>query len=1001
MNAKRVLPCILLCATALAGAAEPDRAARDVMELSGAKAGLCVQLDCSDGRLLAAVAGTGRFLAHGLSADPQAAAATRKSLADAGMAGVACVETMPPARLPYADNLVNLLVAEDLPGLLAKGLKPAEILRVLCPGGTACLGVSAEARRQVEGQMVQAGVEDVRFEQKSRLWLLVTKPRPSEMDDWTHPRHGPDGNPVSHDLLIDRPNRIRWIMGQQWGRQRPADVPGSGSAIGMRSAGGRNYYVMGKGGPFSKSGSELVARDAFNGVMLWTLQVPGLDPRFVLASDTEVYLLREGELAALDGATGGPVRTYGKPDRCASLVLADGLLLCADAKALRAFEARTGKEKWSSPAGAGRAVVVAGGRAFCGGSSGPACLDLATGELKWQARGGQVAFAFRDKLLLCSSTKGANVNYGLQYTALAAEDGSPAWSHVCDRPEGRYPEVYFAGGLVWVQGYDDRAARKNDGFHNPKGGVSYKWEGLDPDTGKVARSFLAPVMLSFACHPRFVTDRFQIGIRPLYFTDWKEGSITRFEATRGACQSGFGLGNGMFYGLYTDSPMCNCVRPAISGVTAFDSDGKTIDGAVAVDDTGRLETGPAEAPKQAPAGGAGDWPTYRHDGRRSAAGAGPGPGALEVVWSRKLLAAGDGAAAQGASAGTVLRHDWLLNVASGDPLSQPVVADGKVFVALTHAGQVVAMNEKTGQVLWRFLAPGRLDAPPTIHRGLCLVGCHDGWVYALRADDGRRVWRFRAAPAQRRIVAYGQVESAWPVVGGVLVVGEAACVVVGRTTEADGGLYVHAVDAATGKSLWAGRRVKPDDGPVGAWNLRGHKDTYYGPADVLCSDGKSVAIAGHIRGRFDAATGRDVDDWSFGVHFGWMRSQYASQNQSTQHPPISYLPGRTLRPLRIDDKQAKTRTHYVAASGGRGWKVPLPEGAQIEALALAGEAALAALSVPAPEPGGEVWLLSAADGVKAATRKLPAPPVLDGLAAANGKAFLALMDGTVMCLGGK
>ena len=47
-------------------------------------------------------------------------------------------------------------------------------------------------------------------------------------------------------------------------------------------------------------------------------------------------------------------------------------------------------------------------------------------------------------------------------------------------------------------------------------------------------------------------------------------------------------------------------------------------------------------------------------------------------------------------------------------------------------------------------------------------------------------------------------------VGGVLVLADTAYVVAGRTTEADGGLYVHALEPKTGKLLWSGRRVKPD-----------------------------------------------------------------------------------------------------------------------------------------------------------------------------------------------
>jgi hypothetical protein len=54
-----------------------------------------------------------------------------------------------------------------------------------------------------------------------------------------------------------------------------------------------------------------------------------------------------------------------------------------------------------------------------------------------------------------------------------------------------------------------------------------------------------------------------------------------------------------------------------------------------------------------------------------------------------------------------------------------------------------------------------------------------------------------------------------------------------------------------------------------------------------------------------------------------------------------------------------------------------------------------------PESGGELLLLSASGGTKLSTHKLPAAPVFDGLSIANGKIFVSLQDGTVMCFGAK
>ena len=43
-------------------------------------------------------------------------------------------------------------------------------------------------------------------------------------------------------------------------------------------------------------------------------------------------------------------------------------------------------------------------------------------------------------------------------------------------------------------------------------------------------------------------------------------------------------------------------------------------------------------------------------------------------------------------------------------------------------------------------------------------------------------------------------------------------------------------------------------------------------------------------------------------------------------------------------------------------------------------------------------IVSAADGRKISECELPAMPVFDGLAAANGRLYLATLDGRVLCL---
>jgi len=102
--------------------------------------------------------------------------------------------------------------------------------------------------------------------------------------------------------------------------------------------------------------------------------------------------------------------------------------------------------------------------------------------------------------------------------------------------------------------------------------------------------------------------------------------------------------------------------------------------------------------------------------------------------------------------------------------------------------------------MWSFTAGGTVDSPPTIHDGTVIFGCADGSIYCLRASDGALAWRYRAAPVDRRIVAYGRVESVWPVHGSVLVQDDVVYAAAGRTSHMDG-LYFYALEASTGREL--------------------------------------------------------------------------------------------------------------------------------------------------------------------------------------------------------
>jgi len=352
------------------------------------------------------------------------------------------------------------------------------------------------------------------------------------------------------------------------------------------------------------------------------------------------------------------------------------------------------------------------------------------------------------------------------------------------------------------------------------------------------------------------------------------------------------------------------------------------------------------------------------------------------------------------------------------PLTAPVIAGGLVYVARPDAHEVVALEIDTGQVRWRFVTDGRTDTPPTIHRGLCLIGTRSGWVYCLRADDGQVVWRLRAAPSDEQIVSYGQLESPWPVPGSVLVVDEVAFFAAGRQPLADGGILVFAVEPATGRIRWVNRvNTLPMDNFYACIGLE------FDSFDLLHREGDAVAMSRWLFRRSDGRMSCKAKDafavfrsggfnvavargcWTYGP-----RHQPRHGGERSPMRPLAAFRGSHLfgcladhrtvyrRDFRFDRGERFDTTWITGWDAGKNfnkkqgpvwrsdrlsenavWSVPVfgrqPE-QEVAGMVLAGDKLVLAGSQ------GGLWVLAAQDGRQLA--RLDTPPVLwDTLAAAE------------------
>jgi len=162
-------------------------------------------------------------------------------------------------------------------------------------------------------------------------WKQEQTPWPEGMGEWPHMNHGADGNPVTDDRLVEPPGSLRWIAGPRWPKHHNHTV----NFTTMVSARGRLFYIIDDSAPGTFGLAEdwqLIARDAFNGTVLWRRSMgkwgwpawgEGLSGRsrfdqpidvvrkLVAWGDSVYVVLGMSEpVTRLDVATGNVVQTY-------------------------------------------------------------------------------------------------------------------------------------------------------------------------------------------------------------------------------------------------------------------------------------------------------------------------------------------------------------------------------------------------------------------------------------------------------------------------------------------------------------------------------------------------------------------------------------------------------------------------------------------------------------------------------------------------------------------
>ena len=729
-------------------------------------------------------------------------------------------------RIPLIDGTANRVVV-----LRGAGPGEPEVGRILAPGGVAWIPSASGVRR-------------------------VERDRPETIDEWTHFLHDPSGNPVAHDTVVAPPRHLQWLGNPRWSRHH--DRMASTSA--MVSSGGRIYYIVDQGSRLSiqlPSHWELVARDAFNGSILWKVPIerwhtqlwplksgPTQLTRRLVASPRYVFatLGIEAPVTVLDAATGRVVRTLEQTRSTEEILHDEGTLFVVatrDREPLTRFrpvnnvgDQRLVRETWhwdESPR-----VVMA--------------VDVATGKTRWQ-RETPVA-------LLSLTVAGDTVLYydGTHLVALDRADGTPRWKVPASRRKfftmNFGPRIVVHDGVVLYAGGDGKmtaydlaggkslwsAPHVRAAYESPEDlfvirglvwtaptrgtGDSGIFVGRDVHTGEIKKEFppdVSTYWFHHRCYMAKATDRFLLPSRTgIEFVDVDRQSWDINHWVRGGCLYGILPCNGL---IYTPPHDCACYPESkLCGLNALAPRSDSRDRA-AQPSGPRLQRGPAfgqpapqssaVATSEPPAW----WPTYRGTPDRHAHAARADVKSIEPAWSTRL----------------------------GGRLSALTAADDRVFVAQIDRHTLWALGAADGRRMWSFTAEGRIDSPPTWHDGRVYFGSADGHVYCLRSSDGALVWRFRAAPTDLRLMSLEQIESVWPVHGSVLVHEGRVYCVAGRSTFLDGGLRFLCLDAATGRLV---REVVWDDrDPQSGKSLQSRIQVLNMPValpDILSTDGSSL-----------------------------------------------------------------------------------------------------------------------------------------------------------------
>ncbi len=825
---------------------------------AGVTATLCEMPRVGDGMLAAELAGAGVAVVHGLAQDAKAVEEARKPAAVAHLLeSQVIIEKGSPAALPLGDFEADLVVVADATDRNLADLSVSEIARVIAPyRGTALIGNPAGAR----GGLTQATLKDwakgiggtaVVNEDADGLWAVVTMAPLKGGDDWGHFMHGADENLVSQDTAFTKgPLALQWTG---------APFVGGNWDINVISA-GRLFTAQGSSpdGPDNRpldEPYELVARNLYNGTVMWTRPIPsdfGESLSLVVATPKQIFLKDAGAVLELQPETGAPIRRFvasqDKSQTCLWLLESNGVLLALTCPVDK-YDTES-KLVWG-----GNKIkdTVEINELFYGNEL--VAWDVESGQELWRFREQQIdpcsIAVLSDRVYLYAKLTYAacfDLRSGAQLWKTNDPISNPAVpgiGYIDINVPSKDIKIYRSGGIatkdVYLISYEWH--RQCQAFATTDGHVL--WEKMKGPTDQDPLKTAMQAALSVFRCPIVINSKIiekQSYRKPSDVYDILTGTpvFPNSNFGYGGCGRGTGTANGLLFGqcgevfdFNQDKIVFNYDVKGPCGGGVFVADGclvkpqdngdcdvewrcpiiSRLRSSISAQTGARLDPGEAVSAASTPTSDDCDWPTYRDDVTRKSSSSAVVPAQAKLLWTfdpalapnEHIVQAGGDIPKSHKNPGNQQYGEWPRRSRSGgylpDPNASPVVAVGNQMWFGLADGAIVCLDRSTGTEQWRFWTAGRIMASPTWWHGRLYAGSCDGWVYCLDAASGAMFWRYRVAPAERRVMIWERLSSAWPIMANVLVQDGVVYAGAGAIGPLDG-IALCALDALTGKPRW-------------------------------------------------------------------------------------------------------------------------------------------------------------------------------------------------------